>query len=290
MSWSEMEKELSNEHSVPPEKLRKVRLVSELQGLLEFHRTQAEATSIIVSTLQVRPPRHHSVGSEASTEFGSGSDEAASGADSPVPQPKRRRAASIDEQQAIQSLLLVAPRAAEPKSKSSAAPQLVIPETTNPNNTPLQRVRELDPPGKQGPSIDPALDRNNMAPVLSPGRMNTASILIGKLGGREGLGRVSPPRSENGGASDGQPSKIGVYTPRSRKSLLNKFHAKRQRRVWRRQVRYDCRKSFANNRIRVKGRFVKKKADDPSSYLLQGQLAEGKDEEGERDEISPKLK
>merc|ERR1711865_398555 len=51
--------------------------------------------------------------------------------------------------------------------------------------------------------------------------------------------------------------RIGIYNPAQRKALLAKFAAKRKRRVYGKAVRYRCRKNLANNRVRVKGRFVK---------------------------------
>lgn len=51
---------------------------------------------------------------------------------------------------------------------------------------------------------------------------------------------------------------IGNYNPEQRKARLEKFHEKRKRRVWRKDVKYDCRKKLADSRPRVKGRFVKK--------------------------------
>ena len=45
---------------------------------------------------------------------------------------------------------------------------------------------------------------------------------------------------------------------RARKRRIARFHAKRKRRVWKKSVQYDVRKNFADTRLRVKGRFVKK--------------------------------
>ncbi|KAJ0404238.1 hypothetical protein P43SY_000638 [Pythium insidiosum] len=51
--------------------------------------------------------------------------------------------------------------------------------------------------------------------------------------------------------------RIGVYTPRARQELLQKYMAKRARRLSQNKVRYGVRKTLANARPRVKGRFVK---------------------------------
>lgn len=51
--------------------------------------------------------------------------------------------------------------------------------------------------------------------------------------------------------------RIGMYTPRARQQLLEKYMAKRARRLSQNKVRYGVRKTLANARPRVKGRFVK---------------------------------
>lgn len=51
--------------------------------------------------------------------------------------------------------------------------------------------------------------------------------------------------------------KIGVYTPRARRELLRRYMAKRAKRLSQHTVRYRVRKTLANARPRVKGRFVK---------------------------------
>ena len=51
---------------------------------------------------------------------------------------------------------------------------------------------------------------------------------------------------------------IGAYSPESRKIRIERFMAKRNHRVWTKKVKYDVRKNFADSRLRVKGRFVKK--------------------------------
>jgi len=55
---------------------------------------------------------------------------------------------------------------------------------------------------------------------------------------------------------------IGVYSAEARKQRIERFLEKRNRRVWTKRVKYDVRKNFADSRIRVKGRFVKKEDED----------------------------
>jgi hypothetical protein len=51
---------------------------------------------------------------------------------------------------------------------------------------------------------------------------------------------------------------IGAYSPESRTVRIGRFLEKRNHRVWTKTVKYDVRKNFADSRLRVKGRFVKK--------------------------------
>lgn len=51
---------------------------------------------------------------------------------------------------------------------------------------------------------------------------------------------------------------IGSYCPKSRKVLLENYLKKRKNRVWTKKIRYSVRKTFADSRLRVKGRFISK--------------------------------
>lgn len=55
---------------------------------------------------------------------------------------------------------------------------------------------------------------------------------------------------------------IGAYSPESRRRRIEKFLEKRKQRVWTKRVKYDVRKNFADSRLRVKGRFVKKEDEE----------------------------
>jgi len=51
--------------------------------------------------------------------------------------------------------------------------------------------------------------------------------------------------------------RIGIYTRKERDAIIKRFQDKRTRRVWKKKIRYGCRKNLADRRIRVKGRFVR---------------------------------
>lgn len=278
MSWSEMEKELAADHGVPVSQLRKIRLVSELQVMLEACRSASDVKMESIPEERIVPPtgRHLSLGSDSASDT---SDTSSTGKSSPdLPDSAEK------EKDAVQSLLLVAPRARSDSMELPAPPAANKPKVTlvlPPQVTPVQTSRSIYASAQTAhSSIDPVpantATKQSTVPI-SPGRLSTANIL-GSLGAEPRTTAPenklppkmrwktkSPPLPEDVPDKD---ARIGIYTPQARKELLRKFHAKRQRRVWKRKVRYDCRKDFANNRVRVKGRFVKKKAGDASSYLL----------------------
>lgn len=51
---------------------------------------------------------------------------------------------------------------------------------------------------------------------------------------------------------------IGKLTAKQRKRKIIKYKEKRKRRIWSKKINYDCRKRVADNRLRIKGRFVTK--------------------------------
>lgn len=50
--------------------------------------------------------------------------------------------------------------------------------------------------------------------------------------------------------------KNGMLEANERRKKIERYLAKRQRRIWQKKISYDCRKEVANKRLRVKGRFV----------------------------------
>ena len=50
--------------------------------------------------------------------------------------------------------------------------------------------------------------------------------------------------------------------------MRRSFFEKRKQRVWTKKVKYDVRKNFADSRLRVKGRFVKKEDEELLRELM----------------------
>jgi len=69
-------------------------------------------------------------------------------------------------------------------------------------------------------------------------------------------------------ANINQTGHIGGYSPDSRRRRIEKFLQKRQNRVWMKKVKYDVRKNFADSRLRVKGRFVRKEDEQMLRELV----------------------
>jgi len=56
--------------------------------------------------------------------------------------------------------------------------------------------------------------------------------------------------------------RVGYYSLDERREKIRTFVEKRLRRTWAKKVKYDVRQDFANSRLRVRGRFVKKCDED----------------------------
>jgi hypothetical protein len=99
-------------------------------------------------------------------------------------------------------------------------------------------------------------------PIGIPG--SSSSSLVGGNHPRVsvGLGLHTDPNK------DKNQNFVGAYSPESRRKRIEKFLDKRQKRVWRKEVKYDVRKNFADSRLRVKGRFVKKEDEQLLRELL----------------------
>lgn len=78
--------------------------------------------------------------------------------------------------------------------------------------------------------------------------------------------------------------RIGIYTAAERAAIIARFQRKRSRRVWNKKIRYGCRKSLADRRLRVKGRFVKRSEQEELARQLAAKQKNGEKENADEDE------
>ena len=50
---------------------------------------------------------------------------------------------------------------------------------------------------------------------------------------------------------------VGTLTVQERIKKIERYLEKKKKRTWKKKIHYDCRKKVADNRLRIKGRFVK---------------------------------
>lgn len=79
--------------------------------------------------------------------------------------------------------------------------------------------------------------------------------------------------------------RIGIYTKEERLVLIARYRAKRNRRVWKKKIRYECRKDLADKRCRVKGRFVKRGNNNDDINSQEGSDENNSDVSGTHDDL-----
>lgn len=78
---------------------------------------------------------------------------------------------------------------------------------------------------------------------------------------------------------DSTTPRLGSYSPSERARKIQRFHEKRSRRVWSKKILYGCRKSFADKRPRIGGRFVKMVEGKPQEEVTAKVELEEEEEE-----------
>ena len=71
--------------------------------------------------------------------------------------------------------------------------------------------------------------------------------------------------------------RVGIFTIEQRRKIMARYRLKRTNRVWKKTVRYDCRKNLADTRLRIKGRFVRRDSEQAKAYFakLKADLVRG---------------
>ncbi|KAK8802862.1 hypothetical protein WA171_006533 [Blastocystis sp. BT1] len=102
----------------------------------------------------------------------------------------------------------------------------------------------------------------------SGGYMDTSTLTLSAESNSEERRLQSVGLSPTSPQLESQKKFIGIYSPEARKKRVQRFFEKRKQRVWTKKVKYDVRKNFADSRLRVKGRFVKKEDEELLRELM----------------------
>lgn len=117
------------------------------------------------------------------------------------------------------------------------------------------RTSPMSIPGSKSKSKKNSSYRGGMTSPAGRSKLKSMPVLPAKPGSDE--------EYDTGERAPGAPQgNVGAYSPESRRARIAKFLDKRQHRIWKKRVKYDVRKNFADSRLRVKGRFVKKEDEE----------------------------
>ncbi|XP_021754201.1 two-component response regulator-like APRR1 [Chenopodium quinoa] len=107
------------------------------------------------------------------------------------------------------------------------------------------------------PKFNTLLEVQNFAPELENGQMRrVCSTGDLPVGGRVCSSTASPLSGE-GNTTEESNFKVGKYSAEERKERIDRYRAKRTQRNFNKTIKYACRKTLADNRPRVRGRFAR---------------------------------
>ncbi|GBG66679.1 hypothetical protein CBR_g66814 [Chara braunii] len=176
------------------------------------------------------------------------------------------------------------------------APAPSIPESTLPSFSRLMPLEQTSSRlGPSGGNLQPKLsDLQNLTsrPIMpafgmrrvhSAGDIQTLNGMHVAMGGLHSLG-------DRGALEDG--FRIGRYTMEERKKRINRYRQKRSERNFNKKIKYACRKTLADSRPRVRGRFARNDEVEVGAKAAPAKGQEDEhheDEEGDEDDESPDM-
>lgn len=132
---------------------------------------------------------------------------------------------------------------------------------------------EFDPESTENEFEEEDIDESELEPeeLLKRARNRLFEDLSAENGLEKG-GMAMPHSIDKYKEIYNKNGRIGIYTPAERAAIISKFNSKRTRRTWKKKIRYNCRKSLADRRMRVKGRFVKRAVEQNKKVEVMPQV------------------
>lgn len=117
----------------------------------------------------------------------------------------------------------------------------------------MQHMHPISEEGENSPKV---VSASNSAEVQSHLGKFMADAVYSAVGGGGGAGLglslYNPDGSHSNPPIPQGRGYVGAYSPEARRARIERFLAKRDKRVWTKKVKYDVRKNFADSRLRVK--------------------------------------
>ncbi|KAI3756414.1 hypothetical protein L1987_56234 [Smallanthus sonchifolius] len=113
---------------------------------------------------------------------------------------------------------------------------------------------------------------SHMRRVCSTGDLQSLKV------GQQSQRLSSSPLGTEGSFMEEANFKVGRYSPEERKERILRYKAKRTQRNFNKTIKYACRKTLADNRPRIRGRFARTDEPDETSKTLNFQRYEDEDE------------
>ncbi|CAM6116451.1 unnamed protein product [Calypogeia fissa] len=178
---------------------------------------------------------------------------------------------------ALGQLRNIAPNLAQ----GSGADQVGLSSSFNriggPSDVPSRLSNESGSPHNMQPQLSD-LQNVHIRPLMQSMRRVHSTGDIQTLNGMAG-GGTSPSSLDRANYEDGG-FKIGRYTMEERKIRIHRYQQKRTQRNFNKKIKYACRKTLADSRPRVRGRFAKN--DEVGEQVVKH---ENKDEDEEEDNL-----
>ncbi|KAF5206778.1 Cct motif family protein [Thalictrum thalictroides] len=119
-------------------------------------------------------------------------------------------------------------------------------------------------------------DSGSMRKVFSTGDLQGINMV------QHSSGQSESPLSQEACTIDGM-NKVGRYSAEERKERIERYRSKRNQRNFNKKIKYACRKTLADSRPRIRGRFARNDEMGESSQVIQWNQMEREDHEEDDD-------